>query len=217
MSKNVAVILAGCGVNDGSEIHESTLSLLALDQMGAHVQCFAPNIPQMDVVNHMTGEKMDEERNVLVEAARIARGNIKPLSAFTADSFDAVLLPGGFGAAKNLCDFAVSGTECTVNEEVEEALRSMHKKGKPIAALCISPAILAKLFDGAKVTLGADGSAAEAVVDGMGASHEVTTHGQITIDEELNLISAPCYMLEATIAQVYEDAKLAVDALLERA
>lgn len=217
MSKNVAVILAGCGNMDGSEIHEATLSLLALDQAGAHVQCFAPNILQMDVVNHITGEKMGEQRNVLVESARIARGKIKPLSAFTADSYDAVLLPGGLGAAKNLCNFAVMGSECEVNQEVEEALRSMHKKGKPICALCISPVILAKLFEGAKVTLGANGGAAEAVVDGMNAQHIVTTHGQITIDEELKLITAPCYMLEASIAQIYEDVKIAVEALLKRA
>jgi len=217
MTKNVAVILAGCGVYDGSEIHEATLSLLALDQAGAHVQCFAPNIMQMDVVNHITGEQMDEQRNVMVESARIARGNIKPLSAFTADSFDAVLLPGGFGAAKNLCNFAVLGSECTVNEEVEEVLCSMHKKGKPIAALCISPVMLARVFEGAKVTLGADGNAAQAIAEGMGAQHIVTTHGQITIDEELKLITAPCYMLEASIAQIYEGVKNAVDALIERA
>jgi enhancing lycopene biosynthesis protein 2 len=216
MTKNIAVILAGCGHADGAEIHEATMSLLALDQAGAQVQCFAPNIPQMDVINHLTGEKMEEERNVLVEAARIARGNIKPLSAFTADSFDGVLLPGGFGAAKNLCNFATLGSECEVNKEVEEVLRSMHKKGKPIAALCISPVILAKLFDGAKVTLGADGGAADAVTSGMGARHEVTTHGQITIDEELKLITAPCYMLDASISQIYEGAKVAVEALIVR-
>ncbi|MCK5385377.1 MAG: isoprenoid biosynthesis glyoxalase ElbB [Alphaproteobacteria bacterium] len=217
MSKNVAVILAGCGVYDGSEIHEATLSLLALDQVGAHVQCFAPDIDQMHVINHLSGEEMDESRNVLVESARIARGNIKPLSAFIADSFDAMLLPGGFGAAKNLCDFAVTGAECSINEQVEESLRAMHKKGKPIAALCISPVIIAKLFEGAKVTLGVDGDAAQAVVDGMGAQHEVTTHGQITVDEELKLITAPCYMLDASIAQVYEGVKNAVQALIERA
>ncbi|MFP4387110.1 MAG: isoprenoid biosynthesis glyoxalase ElbB, partial [Alphaproteobacteria bacterium] len=147
MSKNVAVILSGCGVYDGSEIHEATLSLLALDQAGAHVQCFAPDMEQMHVINHISGEETEEKRNVLVESARIARGKIKPLTEFTADSYDAVLLPGGFGAAKNLCDFAVLGAECAVNEQAAEALRSMHKKGKPIAALCIAPVILAKLFE----------------------------------------------------------------------
>ena len=181
------------------------------------MQCFAPDMEQMHVINHATGQETDEKRNVLVESARIARGKIKPLTAFTADSFDGVLLPGGFGAAKNLCDFAVKGAECTINDQVEDALRAMHKKGKPICALCISPVMLAKLFEGAKVTLGNDGDAAQAVVDGMGAQHEVTTHGQITIDEELKLITAPCYMLEASIAQVYEGAKAAVQALLERA
>ncbi len=217
MSKNVAVILSGCGHMDGSEIHEATLSLLALDQVGARVQCFAPNTMQMDVINHVTGEPMEDQRNVMVEAARIARGKIKLLSAFTADSYDGVLMPGGFGAAKNLCDFAVLGAECEVNEELREVLVSMHKKGKPICALCISPVMLAKVFEGAKVTLGADGNAARAVVDGMGAQHEVTGNGQIVVDEELNLITAPCYMLEASISQVYEGIKKAVESLIERA
>ncbi|MCK5374916.1 MAG: isoprenoid biosynthesis glyoxalase ElbB [Alphaproteobacteria bacterium] len=217
MSKNVAIILAGCGAFDGSEVHEATLSLLALDQMGAHIQCFAPDIDQMHVINHVTGEKTDEKRNVLVESARIARGNIKPLSAFTADSFDAMLLPGGFGAAKNLCDFGVLGAECSVNEQVEEILCAMQKKGKPIAALCISPVILARVFEGAKVTLGADGGAAQSIVDGMNAQHEVTTHGQITVDDTLNLVTGPCYMLDSSISQVYDNVVNVVKELLDRA
>lgn len=217
MTKNVAVILSGCGHADGAEIHEATLSLLALDQAGARVQCFAPDIAQMDVINHLTGEKMDESRNVLVEAARIARGKIEPLTAFVADNFDAMLLPGGVGAAKNLFDFAVSGADCSVNVQVESALRSMHDQGKPIGALCISPALLARVFEGAKVTLGAECDASRVVVDGMGAQHIVTTHGQIAVDEELKLVTAPCYMLDASVSNIYEEARAVVEALLARA
>ncbi len=216
MSKKVAVILSGCGVFDGAEIHEATLSLLALDQAGYAVQCFAPDIAQMHVVNHITGEEMDESRNVLVEAARIARGNIKPLSELNVADYDALYLPGGFGAAKNLCDFAVKGVECSVNPDVERTLTQAQSVGKPIVALCIAPAILAKLFEGAKVTLGAQGEEANAIRDGLRAEHVVTSHGEIVIDEERNLITSPCYMLDATISQIYDGAKNAVDALGQR-
>lgn len=216
MSKKVAVILSGCGVYDGSEIHEATLSLLALDQAGAHVQCFAPDVRQMHVINHITGGEMPEQRNVLIESARIARGNIKPLSEFIATDFDAVLLPGGFGAAKNLSSFATEGASCSINHDVEKALIAAHETGKPIGALCISPAILARLFKGAKVTLGAECDESATIEKGCGADHVVTTHGDVIIDEQRNLITSPCYMLDATISQIYEGAKNTVDALLKR-
>lgn len=216
MSKSIAVILSGCGVFDGSEIYETTLSLLALDQAGAEVQCFAPDMTQMHVLNYMTDEEMDEERNVLIESARLARGEIKPLSAYNAEDFDALFMPGGFGAAKNLSSFAVDGADCSVNEEVARAITSTHEAGKPIAALCISPAILAKLFEGAKVTLGAESDFSKTIEEGLGANHVVTTHGEVVIDETLNLITSPCYMLEATISQIYDGAKNTVDALMKR-
>lgn len=216
MTKKVAVILSGCGVYDGAEVHESTLSLLALDQAGYAVQCYAPDIAQMHVLNHITGEEMQESRNVLVEASRIARGDIKPLSDLNVADYDALYLPGGFGAAKNLSDFAVKGADCIVNADLEKSLTAAQSAGKPIVALCIAPAILAKLFKGAKVTVGAKSDAADTMSEGLGAEHVVTTHGEIVIDEERNLITSPCYMLEATISQIYDGAKNAVDALGQR-
>ena len=115
MSKKIAVILSGCGVYDGAEVHESVITLLRLDQRGAQVQCFAPDIPQLHVVNHLTGEEMPESRNVLVESARIARGEVKDIKQANAEEFDALIVPGGFGAAKNLSAFDVKGAECSVN------------------------------------------------------------------------------------------------------
>lgn len=216
MSKKIAVILSGCGVYDGSEIYEATLSLLALNQIGAEVQCFAPDIPQMHVLNHKTGEEMGESRNVLVESSRLARGNIMDLKLFNETDFDAVFLPGGFGAAKNLSTFAKDGAECTINADVERALTTAHNAGKPIAALCISPVILAKLFQGARLTLGGEGDASKAAEAGMGARHVVTTHGEVVVDEDLKLITSPCYMLDATISQIHDGAQATVKALMER-
>ncbi len=216
MSKKIAVILSGCGVYDGSEIYEATLSLLALNQIGAEVQCFAPDIPQMHVLNHKTGEEMEESRNVLVESSRLARGDIKDLKLFNAADFDAVFMPGGFGAAKNLSTFATDGADCAINADVEKALTTTHAAGKPIAALCISPVILAKLFKGARLTLGGESDASKAAEAGMGARHVVTTHGEVVVDEDLNLITSPCYMLDATISQIHDGAQAAVKALMER-
>ena len=216
MSKKIAVILSGCGVYDGSEIYEATLSLLALNQIGAEVQCFAPDIPQMHVLNHKTGEEMEESRNVLVESSRLARGNIMDLKLFNETDFDAVFLPGGFGAAKNLSTFAKDGAECTINADVGRALTTAHNAGKPIAALCISPVILAKLFQGARLTLGGEGDASKAAEAGMGARHVVTTHGEVVVDEDLKLITSPCYMLDATISQIHDGAQATVKALMER-
>lgn len=217
MSKRVAVILSGCGVYDGSEIHEATLSLLALDQEGTHVQCYAPDVDQMHVIDHTTGKEMEGARNVLIESARVARGNIKALSSFIARDYDAILLPGGFGAAKNLSSFALDGSECEIHEDVEKALVNMNNAGKPIGALCISPAILARLFKGAKVTIGAEGDVADAITQGMDGEHVVTTHGEVVVDEKLNLITSPCYMLDASISQVYDGARNVVKELLARA
>ncbi len=215
MTKKIAVILSGCGVYDGAEIHEATLSLLAIDQVGASYQCFAPDIDQMHVVNHITGEEMNGTRNVLVESARIARGDIKALSEFNASEFDALLLPGGFGAAKNLSSFAVDGESLVVNTDIYSSLCSMHRLGKPIGALCISPVILAKVFDGAKVTVGMACDASE-VINTIGADHVVTTHGDVVVDENLNLITSPCYMLDASISQIYDGAQGVIKEILAR-
>ncbi|MEI7724779.1 MAG: isoprenoid biosynthesis glyoxalase ElbB [Bacteroidota bacterium] len=201
--KNFAVILAGCGVYDGAEIHEAVLTLLAIDKAGATSQCFAPDIQQHHVVNHVTGIEMPEKRNVLTESARIARGNIKPLSAFQATGFDALIFPGGFGAAKNLCDWAFKGDDCRVNPEVETAVKTMFEAGKPIGAMCIAPVILAKLFKGTNLTTGDDPSS-ESFIEKMGNQYTQTDHGEVVIDKVRKLFTTPCYMLDASISQIAE-------------
>ena len=212
----IAVILSGCGVVDGAEIHESVLTLLAIDRAGAEAVCFAPDVPQAHVVDHLTGQEMAETRNVLTESARITRGKIKPLSEFDAAAVDALILPGGFGAAKNLSNFAFKGTDCTVNAEVETAVRATRAAGKPIGALCIAPAIMAKLFGNEQVelTIGSDSGTAEALT-ALGARHRNTSHGEVVIDPALKLATSPCYMLDANISQIADGAENTVRALLD--
>ncbi len=214
--KKIAVVLAGCGVYDGAEIHEATLTLLAISQQGASYQCFAPDIDQAQVVNHLTGEEMNESRNVLVEAARIARGNIKALNEYKASDYDAVIFPGGFGAAKNLCTFAFDGPDCSVNSEVEQAIRSAIVAGKPVGALCISPVLIAKVLGDVEVTIGQDIATANAI-EALGAKHVTTTHGEIVVDEKYKVITTPCYMLDANIRQIADGANKVVAKLLEMA
>ena len=152
--KSIAVILSGCGNQDGSEIHEATLTLLAIHKNGAEYQCYAPDIPQHHVLNHINSKEMDEQRNVLVESARIARGKIIDLADFKAASHDALVIPGGLGAAKNLSSYAFDGSNCKVNKDVQKAILSMFTQNKPIGALCIAPIILAKILDQVLVTIG---------------------------------------------------------------
>lgn len=208
-----AVVLSGCGVYDGAEIHEAVLTLLAIDQQGGSYACFAPDTPQHHVVNHLTGQESPEKRNVLTESARIARGNILPLSAFDAAQFDALVFPGGFGAAKNLCSFAFDGPDCKVNPDVEKAVLSMHAAGKPIGALCIAPALIAKLLKGAQVTIGNDPGTAQAI-EKMGGKHQVRTHGEVVVDHALKLATSPCYMLDATIGQIAQGAENTIKTLM---
>ncbi|XP_027750100.1 glutamine amidotransferase-like class 1 domain-containing protein 3A, mitochondrial [Empidonax traillii] len=156
MGKRVALVLAGCGVFDGSEIHEASAALVHLSRAGAEVKIFAPNIEQRDVVNHLKGSPAEEKRNVLVESARLARGNIQDLAELKAADFDAVIFPGGFGVAKNLCSWAVDGKNCTVNEQVSSTLQAFHSAKKPIGLCCISPVLAAKVFPGCEVTVGQD-------------------------------------------------------------
>jgi enhancing lycopene biosynthesis protein 2 len=203
--KKIAVVLAGNGVYDGAEIHEATLTLLAIARQGAQYQCFAPDINQAHVINHLTGSEMPETRNVLVEAARIARGNIKPLSEYKAADFDALVFPGGFGVAKNLCTFAFDGTDCVVNKEVEKVIRTTVIAEKPIGALCISPVLLAKVLVDVEVTLGNDAGNAGAI-ESFGATHVNTSHGEIVYDPKYKLVTTPCYMLDATIDQIADGA-----------
>lgn len=209
-----AVILSGCGVYDGSEIHEAVLTLLAIDRAGAAYQCFAPDVAQMHVVNHLTGQPADESRNVLVEAARIARGAIKPLSELDVADHDALILPGGFGAAKNLCTFAVAGPDCTVEPQTERVIKTAHAAGKPIGALCISPALIAKVLGHVTVTIGSDAGTTQAV-EATGAHHVATGHGQTVIDDANKVVSSPCYMLDATISQIDDGARAVVADILK--
>ncbi|MBB4265937.1 isoprenoid biosynthesis glyoxalase ElbB [Roseospira visakhapatnamensis] len=209
-----AVLLSGCGVYDGAEIHESVLTLLAIDRQGGTYRCFAPDVPQMHVIDHRTGEPAaDESRNVLTEAARIARGKIEDITAFTPADFDALILPGGFGAAKNLCTFAVDGPTCAVVPSVEAAIKAAHGAGLPIGALCISPALIARVLGPVTVTIGADAGTAEAI-GAMGGTHRVTTHAEVVVDEAHKVVTTPCYMLDATVSQIAEGADNAVRTLM---
>lgn len=212
--KNFAVILSGCGVFDGAEIHETTLSMYAIKKQGANYEVFAPDIDQYHVINHITGQPMDEKRNVLIESARIARGKIKPLAEFNADNFDAILFPGGFGAAKNLSTFAFDGPDCQINEDVKKAVLSMHKASKPIGAICISPVIISKLLGKVELTIGDDKDTAQAI-EKMGSKHKNTNHGEVVIDPENNVFTTPCYMLDADIMQIGEGAENIIRAILK--
>ena len=210
---SIAVILSGCGHRDGAEIHEATLTLWAIHRHGADYACYAPDKMQHHVVNHLTGDEMPGERNVLVEAARIARGQIEPLSRFAAARHDALIIPGGFGAAKNLCSYAFDGPKCAVNADVSRAVKAMHAAGKPIGALCIAPVILAKVLGGVDLTIGQDAATAENLA-AMGAKHIPTWQGEIAIDEKNRLVSTPCYMLNSRVDQIAEGADKLIQAML---
>lgn len=203
--KPIAVILSGSGVFDGSEIHEAVLTLLSLSRAGVAYQCFAPDRDQRHVVNHLTGEVVEgERRNILVEAARIARGEIKPLAELNADEFAAVILPGGFGAAKNLCDFAVSGADCQIEPDLLDACRAFVAAGKPAGFLCIAPIMLPLIYgEGVKGTIGMDAGTAQAFNQLGGAHQECPVEG-IVVDTEHNVVSTPAYMLAGNIAEAAE-------------
>jgi enhancing lycopene biosynthesis protein 2 len=220
MSVRVAVVLSGCGVYDGSEIQEAAFTLLALDQAGAEYQCCAPDKPQAEVINHVTGQRASESRNVLEEAARIARGKIVPLSDIKAAEFDAVMLPGGFGAAKNLCDYAVAGSGATVDAEVARVLREFHSAGKPIAAVCIAPVVVASVIGSGgaapELTIGNDAATAKDL-ETFGARHTECPVTQFVVDQKNKIVSSPAYMYDAKPGQVFEGINKAVGALLDLA
>jgi len=212
--KKIAIVLSGCGVYDGAEIHEAVMTMLAASKAGLLYQMFAPDVEQMHVINHLTGEVADEKRNVLVESARIARGNIKPLNEYKADQYDAIVFPGGFGVAKNLCSYAVKGVELDVIPEVERVVSETHQAGKPIGALCISPVMIAKLIPGARLTIGQDKATAEAIKT-LGGEHVETDHTGIAVDETNKIVTTPCYMLDSNIAQIAEGAEHLMKTLLK--
>ncbi|NUN94138.1 MAG: isoprenoid biosynthesis glyoxalase ElbB [Verrucomicrobiae bacterium] len=217
--KRIGVLLSGCGVYDGSEIHESVLLLLAVDRAGAEALCFAPNAPQRAVVNHLTGEEAaGERRNILVESARIARGKIRPIGDLRASEVDALILPGGFGAAKNLSDFASCGARCAVHSEVKRVIREIHAAGKPLGFICIAPAVAARVLgeERPKLTIGADPATAKALQE-MGAEHVACGAQEIVEDPEKKIVSTPAYMLGKGIAEVADGIEKLVRRILAMA
>jgi enhancing lycopene biosynthesis protein 2 len=215
--KKIGVLLSGCGVMDGSEIHEATLTLYFLDKQGAESVCMAPNKDQLDVVNHITSAPAAEKRNVMVEAGRIARGKILDVKTVMSDDIDAIIIPGGFGAAKNLCTFAKDGADCKVDADVAGLLRELYRKKKPIGALCIAPAVVAGLFGpelSPEITIGTDPGTASAM-EKMGARHKKAQVNEIVVDGKHRIVTTPCYMLAQSIKEVGEGAEKLVAKILE--
>ena len=200
----VAVVLAGCGVYDGAEINEAVLTLLCLEQQGASYQCFAPDIEQMHVINHLSGEPCPgESRNVLVEGARIARGNVLDLAAARVEEFDALVVPGGFGAAKNLCDFAVAGADMVVQSDFLQLARAFHQSGKPIGLICIAPVMAAAICgEGTRCTIGNDAETA-AAIGAMGGEHLDCPVSEARVDTQRKMVTTPAYMLAGSVAEAY--------------
>ncbi len=213
----VAVMLSGCGVYDGSEIHEAVLTLLALDRAGVQVQCMAPNVAQHHVVDHVSGEATNETRNVLHEAARIARGNIIDVAQANAKDYDALFFPGGFGAAKNLCDFAFKGADCSVQVDVLRFAQAMAKAGKPLGFICIAPAMIPRIYGaGATLTIGNDAATASAITQ-MGGLHQNCPVRATVIDRERKIVSTPAYMLAHSIAEAADGIERLVKEVLAMA
>ena len=214
MSK-VAVVLAGCGFYDGAEINEAVLTLLCLEQQGATYQCFAPDVQQMHVINHLTGEPVaGESRNVLVEAARIARGKIQDVRQARVDAFDALLVPGGFGAAKNLSNFAVAGAAMVVQPDFLKLARAFHEAGKPIGLICIAPVMAAAICgEGVRCTIGNDADTAAAIT-AMGAEHLQCPVSEARVDVARKLVTTPAYMLAGGVSEAYSGISECVKAVL---
>ncbi len=200
--KKVGVILSGCGVYDGAEIAESVITLLTLDRMGVGYECLAPDMDQYHVINHLTGEVVPgETRNVRVEAARIARGEVKDLAEAKGNDYDALFLPGGFGAAKNLCDFAINGSDCTLHPEVERLCKEVASARKPIGFICIAPAMIPRIYgSGSQLTIGNDPDTADQIT-AMGGIHIACPVDEFVIDRELKVVSTPAYMLANRISE----------------
>ena len=205
MAASVAVVLSGCGFMDGAEIQESVFTLYFLDRAGIEFVCFAPDTPQLHVVNHLTGKPTDEQRNVLVESARITRGAVRDLAEASLQEFDALVLPGGFGMAKNLSNFAAAGPDAEVNADLVRLVGEAVAAKKPIAAICISPAVLAaslaKVGSSAKLTIGNDSGTAQAI-EKLGSTHATCPVDEAVIDEAHRVVSTPAYMLGPSPAGV---------------
>lgn len=211
-----AVVLSGCGRADGSEIHESVSALLAIDRAGCTYQCFAPDIKQAAVINNLTSEVMNESRNVLVESARIARGNIKPLNELNVKNFECIVFPGGLGAITNWCDFAEKGIACTVESSVSRVLKEAYKEGLVIGAMCIAPVLVAKVLGeyGITVTIGNDKKVAQ-TIEKTGAIHQATAVTDACVDEENLIVTTPAYMLASSVKEVFEGAESMVREMIK--
>jgi enhancing lycopene biosynthesis protein 2 len=216
MKKKIGVILSGCGVYDGSEIHEAVFTLLAIDANGAEAVCMAPDMALAEV-NHLSGEATGATRNVLVESARIARGKIRNIAEVTAGDLDAVILPGGFGAAKNLCDFALKGAGASIQPEVARLLKEMAAAKKPIGAICIAPVVVAALLGkehSPEVTIGTDAGTA-AAVNATGSRHVDCPVTEFVVDRKNRIVSTPAYMLAGRIGEAYEGITKTVKAVID--
>lgn len=216
--KKIGVVLSGCGFRDGSEIHEAVFTLLAIDQAGAEAVCLAPDV-ELSEVNHLTMEPTGTKRKVLLESARIARGKIKDIKTVKASELDALILPGGFGAALNLCDFAQKGAAASVNPDVARLVKEIHSAKKPIGAICIAPALVAAILGkdaGPTLTIGNDaGTAAE--IEKTGARHKDCPVTEFVVDKEQKIVTTPAYMLANRISETYEGISKCVKAVIEMA
>ena len=216
MTKRIGLLLSGCGALDGSDIHEAVLTLLALDRAGVEILCTAPDIDQFHVINHLTQEETVDVRNVLVESARIARGNIVDIDALDAQKIDGLILPGGFGAVKSLCTFALKGPEGNINPQVLELLRQIHAERKPIGAICISPATVVMALKACQpsVTIGTDDGAA-AAIHAMGGGHRSCNVDEIHVDPVNRIVSTPGYMLGTGIKEIATGIEKLVQKVIE--
>lgn len=214
MTHKVCVLLSGCGVFDGAEIHESVATLLALSKAGAEVIFAAPNREQHHVVNHLDGTEMSERRNIRIEAARIARGNVLDVTEVNVNDIDALFIPGGFGAAKNFCSFAFEGASASIEQDINGLIQAVHQADKPIGAVCIAPAVLALSLGKGILTIGSDADTAGAL-EQLGATHTVCAVTEMVVDQENKLVTAPAYMEDAPIHEVAEGIEKAVQAVLQ--
>ena len=218
MKKKIGVVLSGCGVYDGSEIHEAVITLLAIDRNGAEALCMAPDM-ELAEVDHLAGQPTGAKRNVLIESARIARGKITDIARIKASDLDAIIFPGGFGAAKNLCDFASKGAAASVQPEVARLLREMAAAGKPIGAICIAPAVVAAVLGrerAPEVTIGNDAGTA-AAINATGSRHLDCPVREFVVDSKNRIVTTPAYMLAGCISEAADGIERAVKAVIDMA
>ncbi len=214
----IGVILSGCGAQDGAEIHESVITLLALDRAGADVTIMAPDMNQFHVINHLNGEEMDTSRNILIESARIARGNIMDVATKTSDDFDALIFPGGTGMAKNIFDYAMTGPDCTVIRDVQRLVMEIIEAGKPLGAICIAPVMVAKILQKMGRTGTVTGGCNDQItsdIQSMGVNTVSASAGEIVVDEANNIVTTPAYVEAKSIKEAAEGIEKLVTKVLE--